>query len=249
MYYTSKILHNAEIRYSKLEKLIFALVSTMRKLQPYFQAYTMVLLTDQSIKAILYHPDTSRWIAKWSLELVKLDVQYSLQFSIKAQVLVDFILECTIPNGEGSRAVRSSKKGENSESGESSRGKEVDIGSDPKELWMLHVDGSSSAMRVGAGLILTSPEREMVGYALRFDFPTTNNEAKYKALLSGLRVAKKVGAQHLNVFSDSQLVVSHIKGGYEARKENMKRYLQKVPRANNAKTDALSKLAALLPID
>ena len=71
---------------------------------------------------------------KWSLELTELDVQYYPRPSIKAQVLVDFILECTIPNREGSRAAGSLKKGENSGSSESSRGEEVDIGSDPEEL-------------------------------------------------------------------------------------------------------------------
>ncbi|XP_073101415.1 uncharacterized protein [Elaeis guineensis] len=158
IYHTNKILHDAKTRYSKLEKLIFALVVTMRKLQPYLQAHT-------------YRPRPS----------------------IKAQVLADFIFECTIPNGEGARATGSSKKGKNSGSNESSRGEEVDIGSNPEKLWTLHVDGSSSAMRAGAGLILTRPERKMARYALRFDFPAINNEAEYKALLSDLRVAKKRG--------------------------------------------------------
>ena len=99
------------------------------------------------------------------------------------------------------------------------------MGFDLEELWTLHMDGSSSAMRAGAGLILNSPEGEVVGYALRLDFFATNNEVEYEALLSGLRVLRKVGAQHLNIFSDSQLVVGHIKGGYEAQKKNIKRYL------------------------
>ena len=90
---------------------------------------------------------------------------------IKTQVLTDFILKCTIPN-EDSRTVRSSKKEKNSRSGESSRGEEVDIGSNPKELWLLHVDDSSSATRAGAGLILTSPKGEVAGYALCFNFST-----------------------------------------------------------------------------
>ena len=118
-------------------------------------------------------------------------------------MLANFILECTIPNGEDLKVAESSKKGENPRSGESSRGKEVDMGSDLEELWTLHVDGSLSVMRVGAGLILTSPEGEVAGYILRFDFPATNNEAEYEALLSDLWVAREVAAQHLKVFSDS----------------------------------------------
>ena len=104
----------------------------------------------------------------------------------------------------------------------------MDIGSNLEELWTLHVDGSLSAMRAGAGLILTNSKREVAGYVLHFDFSATNNETEYEVLLSGLRVVREAGAQHLKVFSDSQLVISHIKDGYEVREENMKRYLQKV---------------------
>ena len=100
----------------------------------------------------------------------------------------------TIPNGEDSRVAKSLKKRENLGSGKSSRGQEVDMGSDPEELWMLHVDGSSSVMRAGARLILTSPKGEVAGYALCFNFPTTSNEVEYEALLFSLRVVRKAGS-------------------------------------------------------
>ena len=67
MYYLIKVLQDAEIRYTKLEKLIFALVVTVKKLQPYFQAHTIVLLTNQPIKVVLHCPDTLGWVAKWAL--------------------------------------------------------------------------------------------------------------------------------------------------------------------------------------
>ena len=51
---------------------------------------------------------------------------------------------------------------------------------------------------------------------------------QYEALIAGIKVMREVGAQNLKVFSDSQLVVGQIKGGYEAREKNMKRYFQKV---------------------
>ncbi|XP_073109497.1 uncharacterized protein [Elaeis guineensis] len=150
---------------------------------------------------------------------------------------------------ENSKVAESSKKGENPGFGESLRDEEVDIGFDPKELETLHVDGLLTAMRVGARLILTNLEGEVVGYTLRFDFSTTNNDAEYESLLSSLRVAREAGAQHLKVFSNSQLVVGYIKGGYKVREENMKTYLQKVSRIGNAKVDVLSKLTTLLHID
>ena len=130
-------------------------------------------------------------------------MQYYLWPFLKVQVLVDFILECIILNWEDSKVVESSKKEENPGSSESSRGEEVDMGSDPEELWTLRVDGSSSATWAGVGLILISLEGEAAGYALCFDFSTTNNEVEYEALLSGLQVARELRAQYLKVFSDS----------------------------------------------
>ena len=45
VYYVSKSLHEAEIRYLLLEKEILAVVHGMRKLPHYFQAHTVVVLT------------------------------------------------------------------------------------------------------------------------------------------------------------------------------------------------------------
>ena len=77
---------------------------------------------------------------------------------------------------------------------------------------MLYIDGSSNASRVGAGLILTNPEGNVVGYALYFELATINNEVEYEAPLVSLKVVREAGAEHLKIFSDFQLVVRHIKG-------------------------------------
>jgi len=69
-------------------------------------------------------------------------------------------------------------------------------------------------------------------------------------------------AEHLCAFSDSQLIVSQVKGEYEARDVAMMAYLTKVkkqslsfkkfeiehvPRLENWQADALSKLASSFP--
>lgn len=54
------------------------------------------------------------------------------------------------------------------------------------------------------------------------------NEAKYDALIVGLRLAKKLGVQNLKIFNDSQLIFSRVLKNYQAREENMRAYLQKV---------------------
>ena len=60
------------------------------------------------------------------------------------------------------------------------------------------------------------------------DFPTTNNEAKYEALVAGLDLAKAVGATSVVIYCDSQEVTSQVNGDYECKGERMKKYLEQV---------------------
>ena len=63
---------------------------------------------------------------------------------------------------------------------------------------------------------------------IRLDFPTTNNEAKYEALVAGLDLARAAGAKSIIVHCDSQVVTSQINGSYECKNDRMKRYLEEV---------------------
>ncbi|XP_027075861.2 uncharacterized protein [Coffea arabica] len=125
--------------------------------------------------------------------------------------------------------------------------------------WTLYVDGSSNGDGYGAGLLLEGPQGEVCSYALRFGFPATNNEDEYKALIAGLQLARRLGAQQIHVRSDSQQVVRQVLGEYETKEETMQRYLskvhqltayfesfeiQKIPRSHNKRADALSRLAS-----
>ena len=50
VYYCSQALRGAEERYPKMEKLILVLVTTARKLRPYFQAHTIEVPTEHPMK-------------------------------------------------------------------------------------------------------------------------------------------------------------------------------------------------------
>ncbi|XP_071727548.1 uncharacterized protein [Rutidosis leptorrhynchoides] len=88
----------------------------------------------------------------------------------------------------------------------------------------------------------------------------TDGASKYEALLSGLRIAEKMGIKALKVAVDSQLVANQLNGTFEARDPSMQKYLKlaeelsnkfdsfsitQVPRSMNKKADVLSKLASL----
>nr|GEU88007.1 reverse transcriptase domain-containing protein [Tanacetum cinerariifolium] len=66
--------------------------------------------------------------------------------------------------------------------------------------------GSSCVDGSEAGLILTNMEGAEFTYALRFRFDATNNEAKYEALIVGLRITEQIGVKNLQTNVDSRLV-------------------------------------------
>ena len=57
-------------------------------------------------------------------------------------------------------------------------------------------------------------------------FPATNNEAEYEALLIRLSLVKALGAKNLIVQADSQPIIGQVKGDYEAKEERMQKYLK-----------------------
>ena len=94
-------------------------------------------------------------------------------------------------------------------------------------------------------------------YALRFGFQASNNEAEYKAVITGLNLTHFMEADQLEICNDSQLVVKQIEDSYEAKGEKMIMNLKKVrellkkfiwvqvrhvPRVENTRVDALAKL-------
>ena len=93
VYYVSKSLNEAKVRYLPLEKVILAVVHATRKLPHYFQAHTVVVLTQLPLKSILRSADYTGRIAKWGTILGAFDIKYMPCTSIKGQVLADLVAE------------------------------------------------------------------------------------------------------------------------------------------------------------
>ena len=177
-----------------MEKLVLALVTTSRRLRPYFQAHTIEIPTEHPMKQILHKPKTSRRLVKWAIELSVFDIRYKPRTMIKGQVLADFIMEFT-----------------------STEPTETAQLAPDLPIWRLSVDRAANAQGSSAGLILTSSDGIDVEYALKFGFQASNNEAKYEAVIVGLNLAHSMVADQLEVCSDFQLVVKRIEDSYEAR--------------------------------
>ena len=71
------------------------------------------------------------------------------------------------------------------------------------DSWKLHVDGSSNSTYGGAGVILENQDGITIEQSVRYEFPVSNNQAEYEALLAGLSLAQEVGAKVLEVNTDS----------------------------------------------
>ena len=176
-----------------MEKLILALVTIARKLRPYFQAHTIEIPIEYPMKQVLHKLETSERLMKWATELSEFDIIYKPKTTIKGQILAYLVMEFT----------------------------STDLTQTVPDLpiWKLSIDGAANAQGSGAGLILTSLEGIDIEYALRFGFQAFNNEAEYEAVIAGLNLAHSMEIDHLEVCSDSQVVVKQIEDYYEARGE------------------------------
>ncbi|XP_076901446.1 uncharacterized protein LOC143555851 [Bidens hawaiensis] len=98
----------------------------------------------------------------------------------------------------------------------------------PLEKWTLYTDGVSSIEGSGAGLIIAYPQGTEYTYVIRLKFPCTNNEVEYKALITGLRLARKMKIPKLSAFVDLRLVANQVNNEFMAREPSMLKYKQKV---------------------
>ncbi|XP_056856571.1 uncharacterized protein LOC130506993 [Raphanus sativus] len=101
--------------------------------------------------------------------------------------------------------------------------------------WAIYIDGSSNVRGAGVGLVLTSP--------------------------TGESASRAMGVEDIQVFSDSQLIISQVQGDYQAKDPSMIRYLSvakrlldrfrhckltQIPREHNSQADTLANLGSAL---
>ena len=77
-------------------------------------------------------------------------------------------------------------------------------------------------------MVIQTPKGDKIECMIRLDFLTTDNKAKYEALVAGLDLAKAANAKNVVVHCNSLVVTSQINSGYECKNERMKRYLEEV---------------------
>ena len=86
-------------------------------------------------------PEAAGRMVQWAIELSQFDIEYHPRSAIKAQALADFIVEFTIL--------------------------EDDNATNKKEQWTIQTNGSSTQKREGVGIIIVTPNGEMLKYEVR----------------------------------------------------------------------------------
>ena len=233
-----------KLRYLPLEKVELVLLQRTKKLPHYFQASTVTVLTDLPLKMLLQRSDFSGRITKWGVQLGSFGIEYKPWTAIKGPILADFLAEFQQDRNAPAPSI-------------------------PPEIqfnlgcgkWELFVEGASNCKGSGAGIVMVSSEGLVLEQAVWLGFLASNNEAKYEALIVGLKSAPRLDAKHLQVFCDSQLVANQISREYQARDERMSAYLLvvrsllaefestqviQIGRKHNAYADLLAKLAIAL---
>ena len=184
---------------------------------------------------LLQKPVLTGRYAKWMLLLSELDIIVEKPKAIKSQALVNLL--------------KYSKQQVQEE--------EILLANQEMENWILYFDGASSRNQGSVGIVLSNEQGEIFKKAVKLDFPCSNNQAEYEALVIGLDLAKEMEIPNLEVRGDSNLIIKQISGDFAVKEPSLIKYrdevqkilrnfesyeLRFVPRSQNKYADALATL-------
>ena len=138
-----------------------------KKLRPYFQVHPIIVLTNLPLRSTIHKPDMSGRMAQWAIELREFIIQYKPRLALKGQILADFLVE--IPQRETKL--------------------------DNSGWWTLNVDDTSQQTGVGLGLQLKAPTEEIIEQAMLLNFPASNNEVEYEAIITKIDLTISVSSE------------------------------------------------------
>jgi hypothetical protein len=93
VYFISEVLSETKIRYPQIQKLLYAVVLTRRKLRHYFESHPVTVVSSFPLWEIIQCREASGRIAKWAVEIMGETISFAPRKVIKSQVLADFVAE------------------------------------------------------------------------------------------------------------------------------------------------------------
>jgi hypothetical protein len=203
VYFISEVLSETKICYPQIQKLLYAVILTRRKLRHCFESHPVTVVSSFPLGEIIQCREASGRIAKWAVELMGETISFAPRKAIKqSQALADFLAEWV----------------------------DTQLPTAPiqAELWTMYFDGSLMKTGAGAGLLFISPLEKHVRYVMRLHFLASNNVAEYEAFVNGLRIAVELGVRCLDARGDSQLVIDQVMKNSHCCDRKMEAYCDEV---------------------
>ena len=141
VYYLSEVMSLSKQNYPHYQKMTYGVYMAAKKLKHYFQEHPITVVCAAPISEIIGNKDASGRVAKWAIELAAYAPQYARRDAIKSQALADFLEDW------------------------------AELRYEPplpdSNYWRIHFDGSKVKEGLGAGVVLTSPQRKKLKYVLQ----------------------------------------------------------------------------------
>ena len=132
-------------------------------------------------------------LGKWMFALSEFDIRYQPAKAVKGQALANLIAERI----------------------------NTDIAALSVRAWAMFFDGSVCEDGCGIGVLLVSPRGATFSFSIRISTPCTNNVAEYEAICKGMELLLDAGAEAVEIFGDSKLVISQLTEEYKCESESL----------------------------
>ncbi|MCO5607892.1 hypothetical protein L7F22_062094 [Adiantum nelumboides] len=198
VYFTSRVTTNIEKGYSEAELMMLSLIFAVRKFRSYLLTKPFVILTSKILLPwVSFQMTMSPRISKWLMELQSYEYTFKVENSVRAQLarILTYQLHEKVIKVPNVRPLPPPP---------------------PKALsnvYTLFFDGAfrRAIGKAGGGLVLVNPKGEVVmKEQVALDGSTSNNEAKYDVLISGLKICLAQKIRRLMVKGDALLIVKQI---------------------------------------
>jgi hypothetical protein len=93
VYFISDVLSETKIRYPQIQKQLYVVILTRRKLRHYFESHPVTVVSSFPLREIIQCREASGRIAKRAVEIMGETISFAPREAIKSHVLADFVAE------------------------------------------------------------------------------------------------------------------------------------------------------------